>query len=546
MALTKLSTDSIDLSGNTTALTIPSGTTDDIGLEYLVVGGGGAGNYGGGGAGGYLTNVGGTIRPMTSPAVYTITVGAGGTLGASGNKAGNSGGQSIISESGSAFATVDGGGGGGGADGSTGAQAKDGGSGGGGGYSPTGAGSASGVGTGNAGGTGSTAYYGGGGGGAGAAGNDSSVDGNGGDGLQNNITGTNLYYAGGGGAMKNGTPIPQGGQGGGGTGANGQVAVSGTQGTDGLGGGGGARTVGGTGVVILRTNVATATNSGLTVNGSTSTTINGIATGSKYYYKVTAGNGGTLTFAFSNSNTGRPSPATEGILRDNTTTGFLEFYNGSIWKKIRGTLVRACTTSTCNYPTTASALYQFNDNINDTFGSYNGVSSSNITYAAGKYGNAAQLNGSSSNIFLPNNSNFDLSASQSMSFWVYSTNSGNAWLFQKGNPESYGLWTNGSIFYFTLYTPGYSALTTSTITLSTWYHVVLTVDAAGTGYILYLNGAVADSNTFGAINTNTSDVRIGSYQGGSLFWNGAIDQLRYFNTTLSSSQVIELYNEVGC
>ena len=208
MALTKIPADLVDFnkSGTTKSLTIPNAasttgttvgsiynnTTDNTqrhyinsgawrvfvatstgpALEYLVVGGGGAGNYGGGGAGGYLTNVGGTAREMTSPAVYTITVGLGGTVASSGNDAGNSGGQSIISESGSAFATVDGGGGGGGAGGNAAADAKDGGSGGGGGFSPTTKGDATGVGTGNDGGTGQGGgiFIPGGGGGAGAVG----------------------------------------------------------------------------------------------------------------------------------------------------------------------------------------------------------------------------------------------------------------------------------------------------------------------------------------------------------------------------------------
>lgn len=36
---------------------------------------------------------------------------------------------------------------------------------------------------------------------------------------------------------------------------------------------------------------------------------------------------------------GRPTSPAEGLLRDNTTTGALEFYDGSIWQQIAGTLV---------------------------------------------------------------------------------------------------------------------------------------------------------------------------------------------------------------
>ena len=66
MSLTKIITDTIDLSSDTTGLKMPKGTTDQrpdvLKVDYLVVGGGGAGAiyYGGigngcGGAGGLRT-----------------------------------------------------------------------------------------------------------------------------------------------------------------------------------------------------------------------------------------------------------------------------------------------------------------------------------------------------------------------------------------------------------------------------------------------------------------------------------------------------------
>ena len=97
MATTKLSTDVIDLSSNTEALTIPSGTTSStLDVEYLVVAGGGGsgrGNHssGGGGAGGLLTNYGGTALSLATETTHDITVGLGGT--ANSNGAGGSGGK---------------------------------------------------------------------------------------------------------------------------------------------------------------------------------------------------------------------------------------------------------------------------------------------------------------------------------------------------------------------------------------------------------------------------------------------------------------------
>jgi len=525
MAIIKVINDLIDLnqSGSTNALKGCAGTTaqqptSSFDIDYLIVGGGGTASgsgSGGGGAGGLLTGT----TSVASGSSVVLTVGEGATADTT-----LTNNQPNGLDSGFAGLRAVGGG--------SGQRRGDG--------RPGGSGAGAGVfsnstayvggsgitGQGNNGGNSNTSYKWatGGGGGSGnplsdtnGVGNSSSANqsGNGGSGTNmtsfisvSNATdasvgeivgGTSVFFAGGGG-------------GGGGDDSGSAIGTGGNVigGTGGSGGGGtGSQTAGVRGTSALE-------NSGGGGGGG--------VTGSS---DSTGGDGGSGVVILKYDNTVVNSVTVDGTLVAPITT---------------------MTTSTCNYPTGAGcqALYQFNDNINDTCGNYNGVSSSNITYAAGKYGNAAQLNGSSSNIFLPDNSNFDLTASQSISLWINSNNSGNAWLFQKGSPESYGVWTNGSILYFTLYNPSYSQLTTSSITLNTWYHVVLTVDSAGTGCILYLNGAVADSNTFGsAVNTNTGDVRIGSYQGGSYFWNGAIDQLRYFNTTLSSDQVTDLYNEVA-
>lgn len=520
MAITKVINDLIDLnqSGSTSGLKGCAGTTaqqptPSFDIDYLIVGGGGAATTalsGGGGAGGLLTGT----TSIASGSSVVLTVGEGGTTTSSGYT------QESFSGNDSGFAGLRAVGGGGAPRRNFyGVWAVDGGSGSGASVG-TGDSSASqadgGVGVSGQGNNGgNNAAIGnlsaaGGGGGAGAAGTAGSSGTGGGGGIGSElssfitytdatsagvgeVSGTNVYFAGGGGA----------------SGYSGGTHTN-TAGTGGLGGGGD----GGYGSGVNGENGAANTGGGAGGGDGTSGLGNG-------------GDGGSGVVILKYDNTIVNSVTVDGTLVAPITT---------------------TTTSTCNYPTGAGcqALYQFNDNINDTCGNYNGVSSSNVTYAAGKYKNAAQLNGSSSNIFLPDNSNFDLTASQSISLWINSNNSGNAWLLHKGDPESYGIWTNGSILYFTLYNPSYSQLTTSSITLNTWYHVVLTVDSAGTGCILYLNGAVADSNTFGAaVNTNTSDVRIGSYKGGSYFWNGAIDQLRYFNTTLSSSQVTELYNEVA-
>ena len=336
MALTKLSTDVIDLSDNTEALTIPKGTSNStVDVEYLVVGGGGGGGgraAGGGGAGGYLSNYGGTKLGVNFSNNLIVTIGAGGGGGGLSAR-GGSGSNSI-------FSIIDSNGGGGGGY-YINVSGLSGGSGGGGGAGSTpggGGGGATPSGQGFNGGTGQGVNQSaaGGGGGASEVGVSPSVSGvsaDGGDGLQNNIDGLNLYYAGGGGGSANHTYNGAGGNGGGGTGGTNSIqAIAGTDGRGG-GGGGGAYDntgrAGGNGVVIIRYVTSNAT---LTIGGGlthSSTTI-----GSETIVTFTAGSD---NISFAGTGTGRPSSPTEGLMRENTTTGKMEFYDGSLWQEITDT-----------------------------------------------------------------------------------------------------------------------------------------------------------------------------------------------------------------
>ena len=246
-------------------------------VEYLVVAGGGAGGEpdtggssgGGGGAGGYRSSVVGESSgggasaesrlSLTASTNYTVTVGAGGTIGGGFSVDGTNGNNST-------FDTITATGGGRGAR-STGAGPVDGSSGGsGGGGASGGAGGSGTANQGRAGGTtlGITGFYAGGGGGANTAGSPATSGGagNGGAGLASSITGTSITRAGGaGGGTYNGS-VATGGAGGGGNGAaSNSFASTAGQANTGSGGGGGARLTtggrmaasnGGSGIVVVR------------------------------------------------------------------------------------------------------------------------------------------------------------------------------------------------------------------------------------------------------------------------------------------------------
>ena len=528
MALTKLSTDVIDLSGNTTALTIPSGTTSNINLDavdWLVVAGGASGgsNGGGGGAGGLRTSYGstapgttGTIESalsLTHSVAYTATVGAGGAaliMAAGYQLQGNAGGTSSLSGTGITTITTDGGGGGA----SNQVAAANGGSGGGGG-SGVGVIRAFGTGTANQGfdgGAGASSghpYRGGGGGGADAAGSDYS-SGNGGAGITVGITTGSDAYAGGGGGTggTQGGAGGTGGLGGGGNGGVGSSGVAGTSGTANTGSGGGSSGdygptgAGGDGIIVLR------------------------------YPSIF-----TATYALSST-----------------------------------------TYNDCTYPVTNTAMYPFDSNANNnsvcaTSGSYNGTERG-ITYTAGKFNNAATYSSSDwnastgSQIYIDNSVWGGNTSTFSFSTWI-KTNGPHVNTTQGyeipilGNGGTIGSTTGFAIYLQAGKLSGTLCSTalgtgqvffgnTTAIDDSAWHHVAFTFDDSSGAYILYLDGASYASGTSSTAFRGDPTPTYNTYIGNR--WNrnengvfpGQIDQLRIFaNTVLTGAQVTNLYNEVG-
>jgi len=275
----KIHTFNSDANFVVTSAGLPAGSTT---VDYLIVGGGGAGGAnigGGGGAGGFRESSGaasgcysrsplGACVSALPVAVqsYPVTVGAGGTATPVPSTAvGGSGSNSI-------FSTITSTGGGGGGN-PGGAAATAGGSGGGGRSNDPASGTpiTGGAGNtppvsppqGNTGGTGDTAARSGGGGGATAGGCNGAgtCSGNGGAGATTNISASPVAYAGGGGGggFSGYSIAGTGGTGGGGNGGQGPGSPTGSNGTANTGGGSGGggsasgpAGTGGSGIVIIR------------------------------------------------------------------------------------------------------------------------------------------------------------------------------------------------------------------------------------------------------------------------------------------------------
>ena len=521
MAIIKVINDLIGLnqSGSTSALKGCAGTTaqqptSSFNIDYLIVGGGGAATTalsGGGGAGGLLTGT----TSVASGSSVVLTVGEGGTTTSSGYT------QESFSGNDSGFAGLRAVGGGGAPRRNYyGEWAIDGGSGSGAsvGTGDSAASQADGglgiSGQGNNG--GNNAAIGdlsaaGGGGGAGAAGTAGSSGTGGGGGIGSElssfitytdansagvgeVSGTNVYFAGGGGA----------------SGYSGGTHTN-TAGTGGLGGGGNGNNTGGNG------------------EDGAANTGGGAGGGDGYLGVGDGGSGGSGVVILKYDNTVVSSVTVDGTLVAPVTT---------------------TTTSNCNYPTTGSLLYQFEDNLTDTCGLQNAtVTTGTETYGVGKYGKAFDFDGST---YLTIGSALPFSSSFSISFWVYPhnlTSGGTAGFQRLYAGAGYGGGTGISIYllynYIDIYAdPGGTRLFyQGTLVENVWQHIVLT-RTYNTQWELYLNGSSLATYSSAQLTTDFSGTSQ-TLGGGTYYYDGLMDQFRVFGSALSASEVTDLYNEVA-
>ena len=495
-------------------------------VEYLVVAGGGSGGgWGGGaGAGGMLT---GTLSTkMTSGSVLDIVVGAGANYNVYGTTGGyeqglNGSSSSLAPNTGVTFTRIDtvGGGGGGNYVSGNATAGSDGGSGGGAAAKhPSYSGASGGSGTagqGNDGGSTASSgdYYpgGGGGGGAGQAGQQGSgnTGGPGGSGSLSSITGTETFYAGGGSGHSPrtdadpGTPTAPGGGGAGGryTTTNGSVsqraAVDGTANTGGGGGGG---------------------------YGYSS-------------YVVGKGGSGVVILAYSTGGNG----AKGGVRRYYNSNGKVaHIFNSSGQFTVEGTKTLTHDTLDVFGDSSCVALYQLDGNANDKGGSYNGTAS-NLTYSQGYINDGGDFNGSSSyittNLYLGSNWN---SIPWSISFWAKADVAGDDYAFGTGNATGWAISfrSTGSVMLIS------GNNTAITYTVGQWKHFVYTFDGSSTTKG-YGNGTLENTQTsIPSHFASTNSITIGRYgTASSGYFDGQIDQIRFFNKELSSSEVSTIYNE---
>ena len=113
----------------------------------------------------------------------------------------------------------------------------------------------------------------------------------------------------------------------------------------------------------------------------------------------------------------------------------------------------------------------------------------------------------------------------------------NYWFGIENDELVFGFWAAGS--FQTVSTPS------SNLQADRWYHLAATFDDATDEVRLYVDGAEAHVGAIAfAPTTETADVWIGHSADGE-YWTGSLDDIRIYNTVLSSGEILALAKETG-
>lgn len=221
------------------------------------------------------------------------------------------------------------------------------------------------------------------------------------------------------------------------------------------------------------------------------------------------------------------------------------------------------------------AYYSFNNNnANDSLGNHNGTVVGTPTFVSGKVGNAIDFvnNDSLNNITIPDSNDFSFTDGTndlpfSMSFWVNITaNSsvGNVIISKRGTVAGNSEWqfTIFNISGFLQFTKidktnlsiQQNARHNTTLSLSTWYHFVITDNGTKTfsGMKIYINGvsvSLIDNSvggTYTGMGNSTVALTLGNATQGfatTIKHRGLIDEVAIWkNRELTAAEVTQIYN----
>ena len=234
--------------------------------------------------------------------------------------------------------------------------------------------------------------------------------------------------------------------------------------------------------------------------------------------------------------------------------GVTGFFDGSLdeVRIYRGLLSAAEVSRLANIGQTRVASYDFDGDMLDRSQHGNHGLPNAVSYIPGKSGSGAvQFDGIRSFATIP----ASVTDAFSVAYWVKTTTTANTgqWWEGKamidsevaGTANDWGISLVGDKIGFGVGNADSTILSTTPINDGTWHHVIATRSATGQIKV-YIDGSLeASANGSEPPRNAPSAIRLGGILNGGGFFTGAIDELKIFNYTLSSSQAAALTNETS-
>ena len=217
-----------------------------------------------------------------------------------------------------------------------------------------------------------------------------------------------------------------------------------------------------------------------------------------------------------------------------------------------GTYCITCADTVITVNKGLQACYPFSGNAADASGNGNNGSVTNATLTTERSGNsndAYLFNGSNTEITVPHAAALSYSKNSTFSISVW-FNAASASNFSSVVSKSEQSDTSGYVIGFDntgkfrfVSNLLYEVKTASAVTLNAWQHVVVTYNTNNQVRI-YLNGVLSATGTVPNLNANSYDLKFGRLYAitSGWFFNGKIDDIRFYNRTLTATEVNQLYD----